>query len=284
MFSHPDADAFMRKYLAPPTDTTTRLVFADWLEETGQSHNAAWAYYIRLKLEADSYPRNSRERYTLHRQAGEYAPKIRANLTIPAKLFVDYPRSFLQLLPAANITVRLADFEIPLAVLELMPESVARENLVLPLDLQGNTLLTATVEPRNYDTKHKLEFILNKEIVLIGASRDDIQEAIDSEFGHAEYEFVDSVLYENPDPLTAILELPAFELVTDPDSPVVRLVNLIIQEAINLHADRILIVPDLDSVAVRYRIDDEWVERDRMPDRLLQPVSARLAVMALIPI
>src|SRR5262245_3793521 len=262
MFSHPDADAFMRKYLAPPTDTTTRLVFADWLEETGQSHNAAWAYYIRLKLEADSYPRNSRERYTLHRQAGEYAPKIRANLTIPAKLFVDYPRSFLQLLPAANITVRLANFEIPLAVLELMPESVVRENLVLPLDLQGNTLLAATVDPHSYDTAQKLEFILDKEIVLVGAARDEMQEVINRHYWH-ETESVDSVLSENPDPLTVILESPAFELVTDPDSPVVRLVNLIIQEAINLHADRILIVPDPDSVAVRYRIEDEWVERDR---------------------
>ncbi len=55
MFSHPDADAFMRSYLRKPTDATTRLIFADWLEETGDESNVAWARYIRLKVEADTY-------------------------------------------------------------------------------------------------------------------------------------------------------------------------------------------------------------------------------------
>ncbi|MCI0705454.1 MAG: TIGR02996 domain-containing protein [Planctomycetia bacterium] len=285
MFSHPDADAFMRKYLEQPTDTTTRLVFADWLEESGQKHNAAWAYYIRLNIEADRYPQRSRERRELHRQAEEYVPKIRAQLTISAKLFTDYPKSFLQLLPAPNITVRLANFEIPLAVLELMPESVARENLVLPLDMQGRTLLVAAADPHDFDTAQKLEFILNREIVLVGAAREDMQEAIDRAFGQNEVESVNEYLYEFPEPVfTSPASQPSVELSTLPNSPVVRLVNLIIQEAINLRADRILIFPDPDSVAVRYRIDDEWVERDRMPARLLGPVSARLAILAMIPV
>jgi type IV pilus assembly protein PilB len=73
-----------------------------------------------------------------------------------------------------------------------------------------------------------------------------------------------------------------FEQATDPESPVVRLVNLIIQEAINLRADRILFYPDLDALAVRYRIDSEWVERDRIPLRLMRAVTTRLALMALI--
>src|SRR5262245_29872251 len=119
-----EADAFMRKYLARPTDVTARLVFADWLEETCEPHNAAWAYYIRLRAEADHYNFDSRERRELVRQADEYAPKIRANLTIPAALFVGYPKSLLQLLPAPNITVKLADFTIPPATLYYVPESV----------------------------------------------------------------------------------------------------------------------------------------------------------------
>src|SRR5262245_18465707 len=108
-----EADAFMRKYLARPTDVTARLVFADWLEETCEPHNAAWAYYIRLRAEAARYAPDSRERRELVRQADEYAPKIRANLSIPAQFFVGYPRSLLQLLPAANITVALEGFEVP---------------------------------------------------------------------------------------------------------------------------------------------------------------------------
>src|SRR6266542_6112212 len=113
MQKHPDADAFIRSYLEHPTDATSRLVFADGLEETGEPHNTAWAHFIRRRIEADRHPPDSRERRELDREADSYAPRIRANLTIPAALFVGYPKSLLQLLPAPNITVRLADFAVP---------------------------------------------------------------------------------------------------------------------------------------------------------------------------
>src|SRR5689334_11583200 len=110
MSSHPTADAFMRGYLPNPSDATARLVFADWLEETGTPWNRAWAYYIRVKAEADQFPPGSAERRDLEAQAAGYARRIRARLTIPAALFVGYPKSLLQLLPGPNITVRLDGF------------------------------------------------------------------------------------------------------------------------------------------------------------------------------
>src|SRR5215211_6830640 len=94
-----DADAFMRKYLERPSDAAARLVFADWLEETGEEHNAAWAHFIRLKAEADRHAANSPTRHEIERHAGQYAVHIRARLAIPAQLFIDYPKSLLQLLP-----------------------------------------------------------------------------------------------------------------------------------------------------------------------------------------
>ncbi len=280
-----DADAFMRKYLTQPTDVTARLVFADWLEETGVPHNIAWAYYIRLKAEANLHDSDSDECDERNREADEYAPKIRANLTIPAALFVGYPKSLLQLLPASNITVRLAEFAVPIEVLEYMPESVARANLVLPLDVQGRTLLVAIADPHDRDTTQKVEFILNRSIVGVRAERHDLQAALDREYGNVVYETVESVSYEYPGPLTEILESQSFsELTTDPASPVVRLVNLIIQEAINLRADRILVTPEPDGGAVRFRIGGQWIDRDFMPLRLLIPVTTRIALMAQIPV
>jgi type IV pilus assembly protein PilB len=164
MTSHPDADAFMRGYLRDPADATTRLVFADWLEETGEPSNVAWARFIRAKAEAAGYRFGCSRWAVLEAEAAGQAWQIRANLTIPAALFVGHPKSLLQLLPAPNITVRLADFEIPRAVVELMPESVAREHLVLPLDLQGDLLFVASDDPANCDTIDKLQFILNKSV------------------------------------------------------------------------------------------------------------------------
>ena len=94
--------------------------------------------------------------------------------------------------------MRLANFEVPRAVLEIMPESVARENFVLPIDLQGNTLLVASPDSHNPDTVQKLEFILYKHIVLVGAVLDDVRDAINRLYGQSDTESVVSVTYESP--------------------------------------------------------------------------------------
>ena len=70
----------------------------------------------------------------------------------------------------------------------------------------------------------------------------------------------------------------------DSDAPVVRLCNLIIQEAINLRASDIHIEPFADRVRVRYRIDGILVERDAAPRRLLAPLLSRLKIMGTIDI
>lgn len=276
-----EADAFMRNYLARPPDVTARLVFADWLEETCKPHNLAWAYYIRLKAEAERYASDGPERQELDRQANSYAPKIRANLTIPARLFVGYPKSLLQLLPASNITVRLANFDAPLRVIELMPESVARENLLFPLAVQGRVMLIAAADPRDGDTAQQLEFILNRDVILVGAAEDDIQGAIERHYGLTELEPIDSA------PLvTAFATTQHYSLtseatpVPEPGEPVVRLVNLILIEAITRRADAIRIAPDGDSVAIRFSVGGEWVEVADRPPLPFRVLVARLARMA----
>src|SRR5205085_751703 len=68
------------------------------------------------------------------------------------------------------------------------------------------------------------------------------------------------------------------------DAPVVKLVNLIIQEAVSLRASDIHIEPFVDRVRVRYRIDGVLVERDSPPRRLLAPMLSRIKIMASIDI
>ena len=183
--------------------------------------------------------------------------------------------------------VDLTELEIPKSVIELVPESVARENIVLPLSLEGNVLKIITADPANYDTIQKLQFILNKDVVPVLAVQEQIQEAINRNYGQTETESVDSMLVEFTDTaieFTQTESVAAMANADDSDAPVVKLCNLIIQEAITLRASDIHIEPFADRVRVRYRIDGVLVERDAAPRRLLAPLLSRLKIMGSIDI
>src|SRR5262249_15391819 len=88
---------------------------------------------------------------------------------------------------------------IPQAVIELIPESVARECVVLPLGRTGRVLFVVISDPLELDTIQKLQFILNKDIQPVLASREQIIEAINRHYGQCETESVDSMLSEFTD-------------------------------------------------------------------------------------
>jgi hypothetical protein len=95
--------------------------------------------------------------------------------------------------------VNLNSIDIPPAIIELMPESVARENLVLPLACAGGRLTIVLEDPTDFDTIQKLQFILNKEIAPAVAPCEQIIEAINRHYGQTETESVDSMLAEFTD-------------------------------------------------------------------------------------
>lgn len=183
--------------------------------------------------------------------------------------------------------VNLAEVTIPAAVIELVPESVARENVVIPMSQENGVLQIIISDPTDFDTMQKLQFILNKDVQPLLAPREQIIEAINRHYGQTETESVDSMLQEFTD--TAI-DFTETEQTTgalagdESDAPVVKLVNLIISEAITLRASDIHIEPFADRVRVRYRIDGVLVERDSPPRRLLAPLLSRIKIMSRIDI
>jgi hypothetical protein len=95
--------------------------------------------------------------------------------------------------------IDLRDVVIPPAIIELIPESVARENIVLPLAQEGTVLKIVMCDLGNFDTIQKLQFILNKDIHPLLAPREQIIEAINRHYGQSETESVDSMLTEFTD-------------------------------------------------------------------------------------
>src|SRR5256885_1226879 len=60
--------------------------------------------------------------------------------------------------------VNLQDVTVPPSVIEQVPESVARENVVLPMSLENGTMKVVVSDPTDFDLLQKLQFVLNKDI------------------------------------------------------------------------------------------------------------------------
>src|SRR5581483_4461313 len=107
---------------------------------------------------------------------------------------------------------------------------------VLPLAQENGALKIIMSDPSDFDTVQKLQFILNKDIQPVLAPREQIVEAINRHYGQSETESVDSMLAEFTDTaidFTEAANVAAMAAADDSDAPVVKLINLIIQEAIS---------------------------------------------------
>ena len=190
--------------------------------------------------------------------------------------------------------VALHEIEIPASVIELVPESLARENIVMPLSLESGSIRVIMHDPLDFETIDKLRFVLNREIEVSLAPKDSIVEAINKYYGSAtsETESVDSMLQEFTD--TAIdfsedggasgAKSGTTNTLEEGDAPVIKLMHLIIQEAVTMRASDIHIEPFVDRVRIRYRVDGVLMERDSAPRRLLGAMISRIKIMGFIDI
>lgn len=181
--------------------------------------------------------------------------------------------------------INLNEVIVPPAIIELVPESVVRENAILPLSEEGDALKVVVSDPLDLDTLDKLRFILNRKIEIALAPRESIQEAINRHYGQTEGESADSMLQEFTDTAIDFTETEddaagEEDVVDETSAPIVRLVQLIISEAVQLRASDIHIEPFEDRVRVRYRVDGVLVERDSPPRRLLGALLSRIKIMA----
>ena len=184
--------------------------------------------------------------------------------------------------------VDLEAVEIPEQVVELMPEAVARENNVIPLAETDRGLKVLMSEPADVDTVEKLRFILNRDVTVALATRSSINLAINRMYGQNEGESADSILQEFTDTAIDFTETvddgESDEEADESSAPIVRLVQLMINEAVQLRASDIHVEPFEDRVRIRYRIDGVLHERDRLPKRQLGAIISRIKILADIDI
>lgn len=175
------------------------------------------------------------------------------------------------------------------AALSLVPEKIIKEEKVLPMEKVENRLKIIISDPLNLELLDKLRFLLNMELECALAPRSKIQRFIDHFIDRGvSRDTVDEAVKEiDRDGELLAREQEAHKRAmdgADEDAPVIKLLNLLIQEAVRMRASDIHVEPMNNRVRVRYRIDGVCMERDNIPKSMQGSVIARLKIMSGIDI
>jgi len=166
------------------------------------------------------------------------------------------------------------------AELTSVPEDLIRKHLVLPIGREGNRLKIIITDPLDLETLDMLRFRLNCELEPCLASKAKIKAFIDR-FVRGEINF-DDEMKKMTRPESGEIDLPTItgDGLDAESAPIVRLVTMLISEAVRMRASDIHIEPMTNRVRVRYRVDGVCLERDNIPKRMQGPVLNRVKLMA----
>lgn len=163
----------------------------------------------------------------------------------------------------------------------MIPEATARRYVVVPVRLQGNTLVVAMKDPRNVFALDDLKLITGKEIQPAVMSEKDIIRLIERYFGEKGFEKLNKELADKAKIQQAAE--PQDIAVAD-ESAIVQVVDSIIREAALQEASDIHIETVEDAVKVRYRIDGSLRDQSAFPKGAAQSIMARLKIMGALDI
>jgi type IV pilus assembly protein PilB len=181
--------------------------------------------------------------------------------------------------------IDLDEQEIPQSARKLIPEELMRKHLILPLEMNNGRLKLIISDPLDLDTLDLLRFRLNAELECCYANPSKIKSYIFQKMDEVRSS-IDATAAELAAAGHAIeAEVRRAEAEEDEDEgPIIRLVNLIIDEACRMRASDIHIEPMTDRVRLRYRIDGVCIERDNIPKNMQAPVTTRVKILSGIDI
>ena len=180
---------------------------------------------------------------------------------------------------ATQFDMEYVDLERQIVVpglLEEIPPDIIRRHLVLPITREGNRLKVIITDPLDLETLDMLRFRLNAEIECALASRTRLRDFIER-FVRSDVSIDETVQQLER---SAVSDVESDGEIDAESAPVIRLVTMLITEAVNLRASDIHIEPMSNRIRVRYRIDGVCLERDNIPKRMQGPVINRLKIMA----
>jgi len=183
--------------------------------------------------------------------------------------------------------INLQYFEIDPAVVKLVPEETAKRYTILPLSRVGASLTIAMVDPTNVFAMDDIKFMTGFNIEPVVASESAIVDAILKAYSQStREENVDELLASMGDEADVELQADQDELdLTEleksaEEAPIVKLVNIILTDAVKRGASDIHIEPYEKEYRVRFRIDGVLQSIMSPPMKLKDAITSRIKIMA----
>lgn len=182
--------------------------------------------------------------------------------------------------PYAQVTPKLCD---PKAV-EILPREFLEAHIVLPLYRVHDVLTVAVNEPTNVFLIDEIGRISGCQVRVVCSTSKDIRATLQAYLPAANVFVIDDIIDEE-----GLEEFTLIESITQDisnleevagQSPVVKLVNYLLYNAVRENASDIHIEPDDKRLRVRYRVDGKLYEKMRPPHQMHAAVVSRIKIMA----
>ena len=183
-------------------------------------------------------------------------------------------------LPYAQVGPKICDPK----VLEILPRDFLEEHIVLPLFKVHDMLTVAVSEPTNVFLLDEIERISGCKVQIVCSTNKDIKATLQTYLPAANVFVIDDIIDEE-----GLEDFTLIESITQDignleeiagQSPVVKLVNYLLYNAVRENASDIHIEPDDKKLRVRYRVDGKLYEKMCPPHQMHSALVSRVKIMA----
>jgi len=164
-------------------------------------------------------------------------------------------------------------------VKDVISAEVARKYGVVPVCRTDDSVTVALSDPMGYDTVDSLRYVLKMNVEAVVAPRAEVKAAMDKLYPE-EFENIYGAMSDEDIDVSEKAKGEAKSDATDSDAPVIRLVSMIITEAVKMRASDIHLEPMERHFRVRYRIDGVLRQMDTPPKRLQAAIISRVKIMS----
>ena len=190
-------------------------------------------------------------------------------------------------------SINLKFYEIDPTVIKLIPQDTATRYQVIPLSRVGSVLTIAMTDPTNVFAMDYIKFMTGFNVEPVVASESAIAEAIARFYGasNAQQEDLSRMMSELVDEEQDVelaaeeaeLDASALERVAE-EAPIIKLVNMILTNAVRMGASDIHVEPYEMEMRVRYRVDGVLQTVMTPPMRVKDAITSRMKIMAKLDI